>query len=303
MKKKILAIILSVIISLLLLSSTIQVLAKITWEEDFEGETIATLEEDFWDFEGYAWDPVEEVYNESIDHGFRVIDGILRAPNYQGWDESTGIYTGNYTRARRKSTVAYGTWSFDWVPPISRPDSQDLDLIVFIYNPAGREINLTDQENNSTSYSIQIFFNSLGETTRIILCKQLGPPSDVTLLGEYYIIPPVIKSIHIEITRDQQGHFKVYYNTNEIIDVTDNDITTSERFGLLSWVGDTGIDNITISIPDDSIPAIPASTVGYIIITVTPTIIILVIIRKRIIINNRYRNECHEAIKASEARD
>ena len=291
MKKKILAIILPVIISLLLLSSTIQVLAKITWEENFEGETIATLEEDFWDFEGYAWDPLEEVYNESIDHGFKVIDGILRAPNYQGWDESIGIYTGNYTRARRKSTVAYGTWSFDWVPPISLPDSQDLDLIVFIYNPAGREINLTDQENNSTSYSIQIFFNSLGETTRIILCKQLGPPPDVTLLGEYYIIPPVTESIHIEVTRDRQGHFKVFYNTNEIIDVTDNEIIKSEFFGLLSWVGDTGIDNITISIPDDSIPAIPASTVGFVICIVTSTVIILVIIRKRVVLKSKYRND------------
>ena len=81
MKKKIVAIILPVIIVLLLLSSTIQVQPKITWEEDFEGDTIATLEQDFWDFDGFAWDPLMEVYNESIDHGFSIIDGILRAPN------------------------------------------------------------------------------------------------------------------------------------------------------------------------------------------------------------------------------
>ncbi len=45
MKNKILAITLPVIITLLLLSTTIQVQATITWEEDFEGKTIDDLDD------------------------------------------------------------------------------------------------------------------------------------------------------------------------------------------------------------------------------------------------------------------
>ena len=67
-------------------------------------------------------------------------------------------------------------------------------------------------------------------------------------------------------------------DTTPIIEATDNVITESIFFDVGFHVGDIGIDNITIE--ENSIPGFP---VGFVICTVTPTLIVLVIRRRRII--------------------
>ncbi len=200
--------------------------------------------------------------------------------------------------ALHNNTVAYGTWSFDWAPAASPTAETLFDYIAIIGNtPAvnlpGGVLNLPrDDEAWGTYYNVGITQNNAGGIQRIDLSKQEAAPFTLTTLGTYDLTPPVMGPIHIEVTRDSQGQFKVYYDTEEIINAIDNDITISEYFLFTSRVGDTGIDNITIN---NAIVggggAIPAFTVGFVIWTVTPTFIVFVIIRKRVIIKNRYSNE------------
>ena len=288
MKNKILAKICPVIITLLILSTIIQVQATDGWDEDFEGETIASLEIDNWVFKAWTWNGA--IYNESIDHGFNVTNGILRAPSYQYFGDNEG----NMSVAFHNNTVAYGTWSFDWAPAASPTASITFDYISIIANPCENlsALNLPlDDEAWGTYYSVVITQNIAGGIQRIELEKQEAAPRTYTTLGNYDLTPPVMGPIHIEVTRDSQGQFKVYYDTEEIISATDNDITTSEYFLFTSRVGDTGIDNITVDDGPVGSPGIPGFTVGFVICTVTPTVIVLVIVRKRVKFKKGYTNE------------
>jgi hypothetical protein len=285
MKNKILVTFLPVLIILLIFSITIQVRATVTWQEDFDGETIPTLVD--WDFQ--AWETNGGIYNPLIDHGFSVIDDILRAPYYPSWN----LTNGTLSKAIHNSTIAYGTWSFDWLPTIAATEQDEWDGIYFIFNGAHQDLTGLPFANNSgTGYGITVWHNTDGEGWQIKLDKQLGPPPTVTTLGYHYIIPPVNESIYIKVTRDDEGLFKVYYDNLKAIEVTDNDITTSQEFLFSSAVGNTGIDNIVINdaIASVGVPAVPASTIGFVICTATSTIIVIVLVRKRIIFKNRYRN-------------
>lgn len=278
MKKKIIKIILPVIITLLTFSTIIQVQAIITWEDDFEDGNL-----DDWLFN--AWEIHSEIYNPPIDPGFNIINGILRAPDYPYFNDTSR----NMTSALHNSTVAYGIWNFDWVPQESPTEEAFFDIVAIIYN-INHQLDLTGLsvlDKSAYGYTIRIYHNSTGVATRISLTKRVGPPPSTTTLETYDLTPAVMESIHIEVTRDRKGHFKVYYDAALIIEATDNDITTSDHFVFRSYVGDTGIDNITINDAISSNGSIPASTVGFIIGMMTPTFIILVILRKRIFFKNK----------------
>ena len=278
MKKKNLTFILSVIITILILSPTIQVKAILTWEDDFEDGNL-----DDWLFN--AWEINSEIYNPPIDPGFNIIDGILRAPNYPYFNDTSR----NMTSALHNSTFAYGIWNFDWVPQVSLTEEAFFDIVAIIYN-INHQLDLTGLsvlDKSAYGYTIRIYHNSTGVATRISLTKRVGPPPSTTTLGSYDLTPAVMESIHIEVTRDKKGHFNVYYDTALIIEATDNDITTSDHFVFRSYVGDTGLDNITINDALSSNGSIPASTVGFVIWMMTPTLIVLYIVRKRIIFKNR----------------
>jgi hypothetical protein len=282
MKNKISVIILPLFITLLILSATIQVRATITWREDFNGETISSLDD--WVFQ--AWETNGGIYNPLVDHGFDVIDDILRAPSYPSWN----LTNGNLAGALHNSTIAYGTWSFDWIPAISLTETNDWDCIYFIFNGGSQNLTgLPFADNAATGYGITIWHNTEGKAWQIKLEKQLGPPPTVTTLAYHLIIPPVNESIRIRVTRDGGGHFKVFYeNIKEpVMEVKDTSIITSQEFLFSSAVGDTGIDNIVIG--DPPLSAIPASNVGFVIFAASSAIIVLVILRRRIIIKTRYK--------------
>jgi len=286
MKNKILAKILPAIIILLIFSTTIQVQAAVVWDEDFEGETIETLEEKGWFFTAYEITDIN--FTQINDHGFEVIDGILRAPSSS--DNNT------WYDAFQNSTLAYGAWKFDYAPAITPPGISSYEFVVFIANsdPLNWDgFNKADDPLNG--YSLWIYKNAMGAAWKIEL-RRIEIGFDLTLLGLHDFSTPVTGAIHIEITRDPQGNFEVNINNDDtpIIEATDNETKESEYFLFASYLDDTGIDNITIDEPEPPPPpppTIPASTVGFVIWTVTPTFIILVILRKRVIIKNRYSNE------------
>ena len=279
MKNKILAKICPVIITLLILSTTIQVQAADGWEEDFEDETILTLEEKGWVFKAY--EKIADIWYQVNDHGCDVIDGILRAPDSLNRD--------NFTAAFRESTTAYGTWKFDWAPAITPPGIAYYDLVWFIVDRC--QINNSDtltEDEPLTAYQLWIHVSNAGEVWRIGLDKHYTGANYTNI--DLHTITPITGPIHIEITRDTEGHFKVYLNegTTPIIEGTDNEITESTLFQFGSLIGNSGIDNITVDNttiePGTTIPGFP---VGFVICTVTPTLIVLVIRRRRNILKNR----------------
>ena len=100
MKNKVFAKILPFIITLLILSTTTQVQAALIWEEDFE-EGIP----DGWELDSY--DIINGIYEPVDEPTISVVDGVLVGFGYQEVPKRL--------RAQRDSTVAYGTWSFDWL--------------------------------------------------------------------------------------------------------------------------------------------------------------------------------------------
>ncbi|MHA2425954.1 MAG: hypothetical protein ACXAEF_14280, partial [Candidatus Thorarchaeota archaeon] len=76
------------------------------WTEDFEVSTVNELDD--WVLQGYEL--ISGTFYQ-VDHGFTIVDGELLAEDvYVPWS----IYLSQVRRAIHNSSVAYGTWSFDW---------------------------------------------------------------------------------------------------------------------------------------------------------------------------------------------
>ncbi|MFQ5979883.1 MAG: hypothetical protein ACE5OZ_17265 [Candidatus Heimdallarchaeota archaeon] len=76
---------------------------------------------------------------------------------------------------------------------------------------------------------------------------------------------PITGSHHIAVTRDLQGNFEVFFDSTLIIEASDNSTTTSEKFIITSWVGDSAFDNIVVSNSIDSnyITKFPAAAPSF----------------------------------------
>jgi hypothetical protein len=70
-----------------------------------------------------------------------------------------------------------------------------------------------------------------------ITLASYGPST--TVLDIYEFASNITGTHHIEIERDLQGKFKVSYDSQVVIQFTDNTASTSERFGFLSFKGDS----------------------------------------------------------------
>jgi len=248
---------------ILFLFSINPVLAAVEWEEDFEGGI-----PDGWDF--YSYEMVSGVHKPLDDPGFSVVDGVLRAPNHKAGD--------NKTAAKRNSTVAYGTWSFDWLASPIAYDSIELTLNHPEHNFNTTGIDISD--SSFTGYVI-VIDNNVPIIRLLKLHKQQGIFSP-TILDSNRFDAELEGTHHIDVTRGSEGQFYVYFNTILLLQATENSITTSQAFGMTSWRGDSGIDNISISntvdYPSSTIPAI---SVGYIVWIAILTITILIIVKKK----------------------
>ena len=147
------------------------------------------------------------------------------------------------------------------------------------------QLNISDTFSDDEpliAYQLWIRQHDAGETDRIGLDRH-DTGANYTNIG-LHTFTPITGPIHIEITRDTQGDFEVFLNgdTTPIIEATDNEITESTYFILQSNIGDSGIDNITVDNGSVNSSGIPGFTVGFVICTVTPTVIVLVIVRKRV---------------------
>ena len=131
------------------------------------------------------------------------------------------------------STLSYGTWSLD----VYLEEDRDV-IFFFIAN------NHTYNEGGYVYFfeiKPDIDFNILA------FAKVTGDPEGKTVFTKKRLYKTIIdKWQHIDITRDTAGRFRIYLDTSLVIDVTDNELKTSEYFSIVSQEG-TFIDNVYVS--------------------------------------------------------
>ncbi len=210
-----------------------QVSAALVWNEDF---TVTTVEElDDWVLQGYEL--IDSTFYQ-VDHGFTIVNGELTAEDvYVPWS----IYMSQVRRAIHNSTVAYGTWSFDWRVSGSQ---NGYDGVEFMFTDLRDEYNLTGEFTSyaMTGYTLildtiendEMYIEKFAVTHGVILVRH-DFPSD--LIGQH----------HIDITRSLEGEFNVYFDAQLVLNVIDADVTSCEKFNFVSFQGNSSIDNIVIS--------------------------------------------------------
>ncbi|MHA2293173.1 MAG: hypothetical protein ACXACK_13530 [Candidatus Hodarchaeales archaeon] len=235
---------------LLIVSTIFRISAATVWTEYFD-------DLDDWDLSDFTINAITEVHTQDNVSGFSLVDGALTAPNCLNWNHPS--------RALRNSTVAYGTWSFDWVVAEGSTHKAH-DGVLFIH---------TDREHNYNINGLTQaeYYAGLSGYVLVLSCMQLsgvivGPGLTIVeyttqepgyeVLGSHPLSTAPVGPHHIDITRNSQGIFRVFFDSSQVIQVTDNSITTSEKFGFKSFRGDSQIDNITVSDSVDKTPA-PAS--------------------------------------------
>jgi hypothetical protein len=239
---------------LLIVSTVLRVSAATVWAEDFGAENL-----DEWNLSRFTIDP-SGVHTQHNVSEFSIVNGALTAPNTQNWNHPN--------RALHNSTVAYGTWSFDWVVAEGSTHKTH-DGVLFIHTDLEHNYNttgLTQAEYYAGLSGYVLVLSSLSFSDGpaiypgLAIVKYTTQEPGYEFLGSHQLSTAPIGSHHIVITRDSQGEFKIYFDSSLSIQVTDNSTTTSEKFGFKSYRGDSQIDNITVKdIPVEPPVLAPAS--------------------------------------------
>ncbi len=243
-----------------------QAQGSVVWTEDFTGDP------DDWSFGNWGVNPDDTWYSTGT--GYSVVDGVLRAPNNQDFS--------NLSMAHRDSTVAYGNWSADWFIA-SGTDHLAYDVLIFMITDLVHDYNatgLTESQYlaNTIGYGLVLVSSSdwsVFEGYRDPGITLVRFPSPTVTLDTYKFTADIEGSHNIEITRNLQGQISVYFDTELKLQATDNVTTTSEKFFLVSFKGDSGFDNITVS------ENIPTTTESFIVWLLFPSLMILVVIRRK----------------------
>ncbi len=222
-----------------------QVSAEVVWEEDWEhGPPF-----DEWIFQAYSYNEVDG-FQPNASAAPAVVDGVFKTNALSALFGYWGAQSGAY----RNSSVAYGTWSFDWI--IEPGVEHESYVNVFFITNKFHEENITgnfaeiSHYPNSSGYFLNLQSSPAGPfSTARIRFEQFGTGRIVS--QSYNFAGSISGTYHIDITRSPDGQFYVYLNyvntsTQPIISIKETIITTSETFGFGAWFGDSGIDNISI---------------------------------------------------------
>ncbi|MFX0207706.1 MAG: hypothetical protein ACFFDT_17085 [Candidatus Hodarchaeota archaeon] len=287
-----------VFICVLIFSSVKSTSAVNGWSDTFPVDGAP----DDWEFYAYhrgdtggdspATPLTEEKYH------IRVRNGALMAPYYSLAAEGGLIIL---SEALRNSTLAYGTWSFDWiVSEESHTDHGAYDIIGLMANSENDiwiRDGLTESEwaADKTGYGLYLLSRSKSELGYDPTFPVAGPGitfykgTDSPSWGKRKVFcENVYGTHHIDIQRTPEGEFKIYYDNVLIIEDSDNKVTTSEKFLFSSFQGDSGIDNLvvtnetTIIDPPETIPpeldCPPPFPIELILIAVTGIVIIAYVV-------------------------
>ncbi|MHA1946652.1 MAG: hypothetical protein ACXAC6_18070 [Candidatus Hodarchaeales archaeon] len=201
--------------------------AAVIWTEEFD-----TLD----DWELYAYETVGALAEHSpVLTKLLIVDGELTRDS-----SAVGVQL-----AYHNSSIAYGTWSFDWIVD---PGTEGTLIVNFIQNNHyPRSLNVTGvqyQNINYTGYAIyltsqssifNIEFSKWENTDNITIGHKVHTEVQLREDGIHYIT----------IRRDSTGNFTIERNSEVVMTLIDNDFTTSEYFNLVLW-GKAKIDNIVV---------------------------------------------------------
>jgi hypothetical protein len=247
-----------------------QASAEMVWQEDFDDLNNWTLE---------GGSNMTGIMQTNPDHGLITVDGALTAPN------STTFDTASF--AIHNSTVAYGTWRFKWYAA-EGSDRAVYDNHAFIFNnPSDWNLSGETQDEflkDTSGYSLLMisqYMPSTGvaEAPGLSLCEFTNDEtSPFDVFASYGFNASITGWHNIIITRNSEGEFNVFYDSTLVMQATDNSTTTSEYFVFGSFKGDSRFDDISVS---DAVDYPPATTDGYLLWLVIPTISLLIFIRKK----------------------
>jgi hypothetical protein len=226
-----------------------------------------------------------------------IIDGWLKMPDDPMTDPE--MARPPVGQAEHASSVAYGTWSFDWaVEPGENHES--VDIVSFIANNHSSETaQLLPFEVNVTGFWLWLLSGQklgwMGDPDRpmIALVSYEGGVGGVSgVEGRHQFSSPITGSHHIAITRTLQGDFQVFFDSTLIIEASDNSTTTSEKFVITSWVGDSAFDNIVVSnsidshyitVPAPAAPSFPTQEEETNLLELLPFAILVIVVTTIII--------------------
>ncbi|MHA2316404.1 MAG: hypothetical protein ACXAC6_01550 [Candidatus Hodarchaeales archaeon] len=205
--------------------------ATVIWEENFENGPY-----DDWTLDGY-----------------KEQNGLLYSTNNSPSIENgrLNMLTTSYPygiAAIHNSTVAYGTWSFDWIVPSKIQEEAQVGYFFAGNFPV--YLNGSDIEPptlNTYLLYMESIFESLDENCFNITIGEYNYGNWQIIKEETYS-DPLTGLIHIDITRDMDGTIKVFTNSSSkpFIEIVNNRIKTSERVCFWSWYGESAIDNVVV---------------------------------------------------------
>jgi len=182
------------------------------WSDDFDGKQL-----DGWTLQG----------NFSADEGtLKALECPARA--------------GGMNLASHPSPIAYGTWSFDaYISSALTPRTVVMfigDFPLDLAPPAGYEIHV---------YMLEIL--DLDKTVlNLVKLTGQGDHQTPTYLASYRATRDLSGWLHIDITRETDGRFRVHLNRKLVMEAVDTFITTSQNFIFFAPSG-KALDNIVVS--------------------------------------------------------
>ena len=217
--------ILIVTASILLSISTVY--AETVWSDDFNDNNA-----DGWIMEKLDWAIVDPFTGEAVE--FDTSAGTLKSP---------GDTPGNiWYLATHECNIDYGTWSFD----VNIVDTPWEHFYVFL---------MTDDwaEYPDKAYSYDLVFSTEAgypepdSKGAIALFKRNGYKVFWYTIGEWSTAEEIIGWHHIDVTRNPDGVFDVYLNTQPIMHVEDYDPIFGE-FSTFRFEASSGpeIDNVVV---------------------------------------------------------
>ncbi|MHA2249649.1 MAG: hypothetical protein ACXAD7_04765 [Candidatus Kariarchaeaceae archaeon] len=209
----------AVLITQILIASPLYVSAEVQWSDDFDD---GNLED--WTVFGYDWTGMTIV---EWDGDMIVEDGSAK---------STASTSKKETNACHLSDIAFGTWSFDWKPA----ETPGLDYFVFIsddFDWVGK------QELFSYGYAIRL---DMRISPVISLFKYGGSEMTFGTLEFYNLDENLEGWHHIDVTRDEEGLFKVYFDKELVIEYTHIETIVSTKLCIAVFT-DSSFDNVQVS--------------------------------------------------------
>ncbi|MHA2226740.1 MAG: hypothetical protein ACXAC8_16125 [Candidatus Hodarchaeales archaeon] len=245
---------------------TQQVSATVIWEEDFE---VGPFDE--WYLQGYNYTDVFE----PIDYFPTIENGRLQMPNSRDWSINGSV-------ALRNSTLAYGTWSFDWYITLGE-NHETFEDVWLLSNLALNQTGLAHDDPYLNAYILNMVSASPHPGDAFIVLSKITS-GNLVELAEWDFDGPLEGSHHVEVTRDStNGTFRVYFDNEFLFSKTDNSHTTSERFAIASWYGDGAFDNITLdnAIIDHTTTTESGSGFDWIILLFSLSVILIFFPKRR----------------------